>query len=155
MTAVDNVSKYQFHEHAYSPNISQYYAYKGNEEVGSMSIYHHPVITPEGEAEVAGMRVAPGHRHITGTMIGIAASKMAEKGLKMTPSDDLSEHSSRLVGHLQDRGLVTGTRFADATNDIDFLPSRPVPATHRLGQRLNTDEVNEGRQHIRRLLKRR
>lgn len=153
MSADEHVSKYQFHVMAHpteNPSVEIYAAYKGDQEVGSMTI--HPDVGP-GKAKVAGMRVAQGHQHVGTTMLGVAAVRAEARNEKLIPPTDLSRHSSRLIQGLQGRGLVTENRSTAVKNRLDFdTPSRVLPE-YRMGRRLITEEVDEGRQHVRHLVK--
>lgn len=156
MSANEHVSKYQFHlmaspsiEHP-NPNVEIYAAYKGDEEVGSMTI--HPDVGP-GKAKVAGMRVAMGHRAVGPTLLGLASVRAEGRQEKLIPPSDLSKHSSRLIQGLQGRGLVTEDRSTRVKNNLDFdTPSRVRPE-YRMGTRLNTETVDEGRAYVRNLVR--
>ena len=154
MSANESISKYQFHLMAHpdnaNPNVEIYSAYKDDQEVGSMTI--HPDVAP-GKAKVAGMRVAQGHRAVGPTLLGLAAVRADWRMEKLLPPSDLSRHSSKLIQGLQGRGLVTGSASTKVKNRLDFdSPSRVLPE-YRMGRRLNTDTVNEGRAYARNLAK--
>lgn len=118
----------------------------------NMSQYHPP--------EVEYMRTTKGARAVAGPLIGIAARDHMNRGHALTPSSDLSEHSSRLVGKVNQH---LGSQFAaKTTNDLDFLPDGflgsdtvGMPRAEMEGiSELDRSEVDAGRKMMRRMLKR-
>lgn len=164
MSADEHLSKaqterYQYHlQHDWS-GARYLNVYKGEHRVGNMGVYpedyddnDEPLDEPV--ARVGGMSVAPGHRHIVPTMIGVMKNRMdVEEDLKLVPSTNLSEHSSRLVQKLQGRGLVTDSRESGQSNDIGFGGPVLTPPHLRKGQRLHTEEVDQGRKLMRQQLR--
>jgi hypothetical protein len=142
---------YQYHHMDY-PDVDAdaYYVYKGREEVGDMLINRDP-----GKATLVSMNVAKGHRAIAGTMLGIAGRSAEARGAKLLPPEDLSAHSSKLVQGAQGRGLVTGSHANEQTNRLNFRRARHVMPSARIGDRLNTNVVNEAREHIRNTIRQR
>ena len=95
-------------------------------------------------------------RVMTGTMLGIAQNDtMRERGRGLEPSEDLSEHSSKLVGNLRKKGVVAGEGTPEITNDLQF--DRFPEPLHGFGYseqtRLPHAEVMAGRETARRILR--
>ena len=75
----------------------------------------------------------------------------------ITASSDLSEHSSKLVENLQEKGYpvsVQGGKKPRATNPIDFNDSTntvhpaEIPSIQATSQELSTDEVSSAKKHF-------
>lgn len=115
------------------------------------SKYHPP--------ELEYMRTTKGARAVAAPLIGIAARDQMNRGHALTPSPDLSEHSSRIVGKVNQH---LGSQFsAAATNDLDFLPDG-YPGADTVGMpraemegitELSREEVDAGRHMMRRMLR--
>lgn len=157
--STDQSGRYQYHlQHDWS-GAKYLNVYKGEHRVGNMGVYpddydENDEPLDEPVARVGGMSVAPGHRHIVPTMIGVMHNHMENyEGTRLVPSANLSEHSSRLVQKLQGRGLVTENRESGVSNDIGFGGPVYTPEHLRKGNRLNTEEVSHGRKFMRQQLK--
>jgi hypothetical protein len=152
MAAHDNVNKYQFHRQR-DPyvNVSDYNVYKGSTQVGEMTVVHSVHDSPNWKVDWLG--VDPEHRHIVPTLLGVGQVDAEAEGKSLMPSHNLSEHSSRVVQHLQKRGLVTQSAETEPSNDIGFRMGKYVHPNDRQGERLNTGHVEGGRHLIRKALK--
>lgn len=116
----------------------------------------HPTSTVEYMMSTKGGRVA------NMTQLGIAArDTMQRHGRELRPSDDLSQHSSRLVEKLESRGIVKNRKQLSNTLNFESKPFGVSPdwgygangRTNALSQgqfELVPDaDVQAGRQHVR------
>ena len=162
LSASDHVSKAQSGKYEYRRNTdydtSYYHIYKGDRRAGRMDIQH---FDDEGyddyeptQHKVALLQMAKGHGAAAMTALGIAQNRAAAEHNKLTPDTSLSPFSSRLVQNAQRRGLVTESRESGVSNyTTHMIPSDPMPPNqYRPGRRLNTEEVDAGRQTIRQML---
>jgi hypothetical protein len=88
------------------------------------------------------------------TMMGIAdrESQLEGRG-PLTPSNDLSKHSLRMVKHLEEKGATT-TDVTSPTNDFSFLPKGGAPFFGNLSTtELPDDAVQAGRRRVREVLR--
>lgn len=163
MAASDHVSQAQSGKYQYRRNTdydsTYYHVYKGDMHVGKMEISH---MDDEGYDDHEGspyinkvslLHMAKGHGLAGMTALGIAQNRAAEYGSKLTPDASLSRYSAPLVQKLQGRGFVTEGRPTEVTNTMSHMIPRPANP-YRPGYALRTDEVNEGRQTIRGMMKR-
>lgn len=94
------------------------------------------------------------HRAMNMTMLGVAENVARSEGTTLNPSDDLSRHSSRLVGHLKMSGAVPDSASTRVTNSIQF--QSPYPAGRQPffpEDRLHPDEVEAGRNTVRQIIR--
>lgn len=76
----------------------------------------------KSRTELTGIFTAKSARHMVPTMLGVAQRRSVEHfGQGLSPSRDLSQHSSRLVSHLQDRGVVDSSAPTAVTNFSTWL----------------------------------
>ena len=155
MAAQHNVNKYQFHKETDFDRTS-FLVYKGDKEVGGLHVTHRDEHGYEWDEDngpaphrVSGMKFAKGHSAAAMTAVGIAAENAVAAGSKLTPDDDLSKHSSKLVQGLQRRGLVTESADTNVTNQMDFMDEWHAYPEDRQGERLTTGTVSRGRRFIR------
>lgn len=112
-------------------------------------------------ATVDYLRTTRGARAVAGPLLGIAAVHQMDQGVALTPSGDLSPHSAPLVGHVN-RALGTqfkatqsnGMGFDDAANENRFGLGIPRTPHSESGYEFSRDEVNRGRNFMRRALRR-
>ena len=121
-----------------------------------------------GTPKLFGMHESPGRSEVFlasgtrqgrahfGTMLGIAMNEtQRDYGRNLTPSEDLSPHSSRVVRHAQQRGLVSPGESAEQTNEMDFEPATVgIPYIENYKE-IPKAEVKAGKRTIRRTLKNR
>ena len=109
--------------------------------------YHHPgsaTVSYMGGANTTSAKVAGMN------LLGIAQNDAMKRGYSLTPDTNLSEHSDKLVGRLQDKGLVDKDFSKEGTNYEEF-------ATVSYGGGTGTGvispgEVNRGRRTVRSVL---
>src|SRR5262245_16386798 len=110
-----------------------------------------------GRREVFSLFAERAHRGVVPTLLGIAEHHAQNLGQTLVPSTDLSEHSSRLVGHLKRKGVL-GAETSDpeegGTNAIQFSSLGYVQAKDRQGQPIPEHQVKAGRATARRLARR-
>lgn len=153
MSANEHVSKYQFYRadrQRARYSMSDYEVHKGDYKVAEMGVLSFG----ESEHEVSALYADEQHRHVVPTLLGIAHNAAQAAGTKLIPSNALSPYSGALVKGLKQRGLVTDHREDEATNTADFGSSKAQwSGGEGNGRRLDTTEVNEGRQTIRQAIK--
>jgi hypothetical protein len=118
---------------------------------GRLFDYAPPVA---GEHKVDTLVGTEGARAPNMVMLGIAENAARAEGTSLLPSEDLSKHSSRLVGHLKGTGAVSEHASTRVTNEIQFSPEydlgpRPIEASRRLPEA----QVEAGRKTVREVMK--
>jgi hypothetical protein len=119
-----------------------------------------------GQQKLFGMAVDPGRsevdymagsregRTMSFTMLGIAHNRaMAERGRSLSAPTDLSEHSSKLVHHLRERGLAEGEGAPPITNNIQFQDWTQTHHMETGEKQLPHEEVMAGRHTSRQILR--
>lgn len=87
-------------------------------------------------------------------MLGIAENAARSEGTSLQPSEDLSKHSSRLVGHLKGTGAVPQGASTTVTNEIQFAPEYNVgPRSVSPNSRVPEAQVQAGRKTVREVMK--
>lgn len=104
---------------------------------------------------------ARGHQQAAMTMVGMAQNWNRQQfGRDLVPSDNVSPHSAKLVGHLKERGVVGADAEDTPSNDYGFddpqAAAIPVSRARSLYDRdVPEDEVRRGRMTIRSIVGRR
>jgi hypothetical protein len=95
------------------------------------------------------------HRAQNMVMLGIAENTARAAGTTLNPSDDLSKHSARLVGHLKGKGAVSEDASTRVTNKIQFHHGYNIGANpFRYGtEQIPQHEVEAGRQTMRQVVR--
>jgi hypothetical protein len=119
---------------------------------------------PGGQPKLFGMSSTPGSSKVEWlggtkegrphllTMLGIAQNRtQQEYGRDLSPSEDLSPYSSKLVGNLAKRGVLQGDVETRASNDIGF--QRPQTIYTEDSEPIPASEVKRGKRTMARILK--
>lgn len=87
-------------------------------------------------------------------MLGMAENAARSEGTSLKPSEDLSEHSSRLVKHLKGTGAVSEKAETGVTNEMQFSDAWSI-GSHAVAPSLHVpkEQVEAGRKTVRQVVK--
>jgi hypothetical protein len=105
------------------------------------------------------MSMARKHRAMAGTMLGVANNDaLAQTGIGLSPSSNLSQHSHRLVTKLGARGVLNKAQVPDQPmNDITWEEPRPARGASAFDAAdyhpIPHAEMEAGRQTVRNMIR--
>lgn len=121
----------------------------GSEVDGQVPLFKHE--SQRHSAKVDYLRTTPGARALVGPLLGIAGREQMAKGEALTPSDDLSRHSGRMVEKLNKN---LGTQFESGVmNDLTFQNQLSLGFADEFADSIPQSEVDAGRKTMRRVLR--